>query len=112
MDLDLFPTDRLYDGGASIDNMENTTNWPSEQSPADQNRPEASTDPFVQVERYHEALPSLLKDDPFRQALHLAFPRPTVHSVVEGPEGTFDTTFYLAVRQYVYESLRNNPEFV
>jgi hypothetical protein len=113
MNLNLFPLEGTQDGGARIEELEDDiTTWPSEQALADQNRLTASTDPYIQVERYHESLPPLLKDEGFRAALHLSYPPATVHSNTEGPEGTFDMAQYLIIREYVYESLRANPDFV
>lgn len=125
MDLDLYPTDGLVDGNGFIDeviegeedededeeqaevNQMRAANWPSEQERADQDRPVGDTDPYVQVERYHELLPPLLKEEDFRQTLRHHFPPPTQHSAddVADDAGLFSTVQYLAVRSWVHDSL-------
>jgi hypothetical protein len=125
MDLDLFPNDAVIDDEGVIDeclsgdeedvepgrHTTKVTTWPSEQQREDQNRPAQDTDPYVQVERYHEMLPPLLQDEGFRKALAEAFPIQTSHELDEGEDGLFDTLRYLAVRQWVYDSVRSNPGF-
>lgn len=125
MDLNLFPADQLVDGEGFIAEMlsgdeddsgssenetsanrTNVTAWTSEQRLEDQAVPEQETDPYVLVERYHELLPPLLCEQNFRQLLHTYFPQPTEHTAEEGEDGLFNTTLYLAVRQWVYDCIR------
>lgn len=87
------------------------TTWRSEQQLADQDRPPKDTDPYVQVERYHENLPPLLQDEGFRAAMQVHFPPPSQHEPlnmapdVDVEDNIFDTTQYLAVREWVRDSL-------
>jgi hypothetical protein len=115
MDLDLFPNaEEPQAQSAHIETLEGrVTTWLSEQQLADQNSVvEPTTDPYVHVERYHTQLPPLLQDHGFREALHRLFPPPTHHLPEVEQGGLFDTTQYLAVRTWVYDSLRENPDFV
>lgn len=88
-----------------------TDTWDSEQQLADQDRPPRDTDPYVQVERYHENLPSLLKDQSFRDAMRMHFPPPTEHeglnigNDIDIKDNIFDTVQYLALREWVRDSL-------
>lgn len=119
MDLDLYPTDvdengftdevlegdeNEDDDDVDADARRQVLNWPSEQQRADQNTIAQHTDPYVQVERYHELLPPLLKDPDFRITMFHHFPPPTQHLRQSG-DRLFDTTQYLALRTWVYDSL-------
>lgn len=106
MDIDLFPLEQQEP--TDNDNiLQQTTNWPSDQPPADQDRQPSSTDPFVQVERYHELLPPLLQNEAFRLSMRMTFPPLTQHTE-ETDDGLFDYQQYLGVRAWVRDSLLHN----
>jgi hypothetical protein len=125
MDLDLFPAEALDDmgiidevlsgdeedegvdgdGPGSARRRPGVLSWVSEQRQEDLAQPERESDPYVEVERYHELLPPLLQDPGFRKALNQHFPPPTEHSAEEGDDGLFNTLQYLAIREWVHDCI-------
>lgn len=116
MSLEFFPSDHAVDEEGFTDEMlegdddednksRHVSHWPSEQQREDQNRLQLQTDPYVEVERYHELLPPLLRDEDFRNTMCQHFPPPTQHTRGLEDDHLFDTRQYLALRTWVYDSM-------